>query len=42
VVWTHNDPKEVGNYQSGVSFINISPGDKEALKVFLKDHASPG
>jgi c-di-GMP-binding flagellar brake protein YcgR len=42
VVWTQNDPKEIGKYRFGASFINISPRDKEALKVFLRDHASPG
>jgi hypothetical protein len=42
VVWTDLDPKEVGNYRFGVSFSNISPGDKEALKVFLIDYANSG
>jgi c-di-GMP-binding flagellar brake protein YcgR len=41
VVWTDLDPKEVENYQFGVSFINISPRDKEALKFFLEDYAHP-
>ena len=41
IAWVDMEPKEDGYYRFGVSFVNISPVDRERLKGFLSLYADP-
>jgi len=41
IAWVDMEAKEDGYYRFGVSFVNISPVDRERLKGFLSLYADP-
>jgi len=41
IAWVDTEAKEDGYYRFGVSFVDISPADRERLKGFLSLYADP-